>query len=146
MVKYPYTVKAAEVTPELREIIAELMRRLFAGPDRVHEVLQEQLGRAELSEVTLTGAGFFADFVVPDDAPLAEPLEMIGGCVEIVLKGTLAGAGSLVKVSGGRLDFLEVYINGDEPWPERPEVVAFGVSMPISPPSGMPQPSSSDAS
>jgi len=53
---------------------------------------------------------------------------MIGGDVAMTIQGLVAGAGSLVKVSTGRLTFLEIYVCGDEPWPDDPHVMSFGAS------------------
>ena len=46
----------------------------------------------------------------------------------MTIQGLVAGAGSLVKVSTGRLTFLEIYVCGDEPWPDDPHVMSFGAS------------------
>ena len=41
------------------------------------------------------------------------------------------GAGSLLCVSDGRLDFLEVYVYGDQPWTENTIVRGFRDVVPL---------------
>ena len=55
---------------------------------------------------------------------------MIGGNVPRDIEGLEGGAGCLVCVSNGRLDFLEVYVNGTEELPEHP-IVRLGQTTPL---------------
>jgi hypothetical protein len=55
----------------------------------------------------------------------------MGGQVEMEVRTLDAPAGSLLKVRGGLLDFLEIYTFGDRPWPDKPQVIAVGEATPL---------------
>lgn len=61
---------------------------------------------------------------------------MIGGEVQIELRELDAPAGSLLKVSDGWLDFVEIYTFGYRPWPDEPQVISFGETTPLTIPTG----------
>jgi hypothetical protein len=95
-------------------------------------VLRDQLASARLDRVTLTGVGLYAYFEHPVNTVRVMPQQMIGGQVPMEVRGLPApGAGSLLKVSEGKIDFVEIYTYGDVAWPDEPEVVSFGESVPI---------------
>ena len=131
MGEYPRTLSGEAISAELRSVIDSLTRRLLSGAHPAHSVLRDQYSRARIRDVELTGAGFFANFEVPTDAPLVEPARMIGGDVHMEVDGLAGGAGSLLCVSDGRLAFLEVYVNGGEPWSEHTVVLDFREAIPI---------------
>lgn len=56
---------------------------------------------------------------------------MIGGQVPMEVRGLDAGAGCLLKVSQGKIDCVEIYTYGDGAWPDEPDVVSFGESVPV---------------
>jgi hypothetical protein len=131
MAEYPRTLSAESAPLELLALIAALTPRLLEGEAPALVILREQYTRARVARITLTGAGFFAAFDVPAGLPRAHPPHMIGGDVPMIVEGVKYGAGCLLKVSDGYLDFLEVYAVAGEPWPERPRVLSFGESLPV---------------
>jgi hypothetical protein len=126
MGEYPRTLSGEAISAELRSVIDSLTSRLLSGTHRAHSVLRDQYSRARIRDVELTWAGFFANFEVSTDAPIVEPGRMVGGDVHMEVDGLAGGAGGLLCVSDGRLAFLEVYVNGDEPWSEYTVVLNFG--------------------
>jgi hypothetical protein len=56
---------------------------------------------------------------------------MIGGEVLVNIEGLDAPGGSLLKVTKGRLAFVEIYTYGVVRWPDNPEIVSFGESTPL---------------
>jgi hypothetical protein len=131
MAEYPRTVHGDDVPAGLRSVIDSLTTRLLSGVDPVRSVLRDQYSRATIQNVELTGAGFFARFAVPRDTPIVKPARLIGGHVVMEVEGLPEGAGSLLCVSDGRLDFLEVFVYGDEPWTESTVVLTFGEVIPL---------------
>ena len=128
---YPRELSATEISPALAALVRELAGRLLDGPAAEHRALRDQLAAAWIDRVTLTGAGFYAYFAHPPGMPPVAPAEMIGGEVPMEVPGLDAPAGSLLKVSGGRLEFVEVYFFGDRPWPDEPRSVSFGEATPL---------------
>src|SRR5687768_15263392 len=131
MNEYPRAVAPEALAPRLRTLIIALTERLLDGPTSTHAILREQFARAWITRVTLTGAGLFADFECPDDVPLTEQADLIGGDVPITVEGLAAGAGCLVAVRDGRLAFLEIYAYGEESWPEDAHVLSLGDPVPL---------------
>jgi hypothetical protein len=131
MGEYPRTLPGDQIPPELRAIIDSLTTRLLSGGHPTHSLLREQYSRATVTEVELTGAGFFARFEVPRDSRTVQPPRLIGGDVAMDIEGSAEGAGSLLCVSDGRLDFLEVYVYGSKPWTENTIVRSFGEVVPL---------------
>lgn len=131
MPEYPRTLDGDDVSAELRSVIDSLTTRLLSGDDPAHSVLRDQCGRATISSVELTGAGFFAHFAVPADTPIVQPPRLIGGNVVMEVEGLAEGAGSLLCASDGRLAFLEVYVYGSKPWTESTVVRSFGEVTPL---------------
>ena len=109
MIDYPRDLVADEISPGLAALIRDLAGRLLDGPTVEHRALRGQLGEARIDRVTLTGAGLYAYFAHPRGTPSVSPPEMIDGEVEMHLPELDAPAGSLLKVSDGRLDFVEIY-------------------------------------
>jgi hypothetical protein len=108
MTAYPRDLSATEVSPGLATLILGLAARLLAGHAPEHRVLRDQLASARLGRVTLTGAGLYAYFEHPVNTVRVVPPEMIGGEVPMEVHGLDAGAGCLVKVSEGKIDFVEI--------------------------------------
>ena len=128
---YPRDLIADEISPGVAALVRDLAGRLLDGPTVEHRALRGQLGEARIYRVTLTGAGLYAYFAHPRGTPSVSPPEMIGGEVEMHLPELDAPAGSLLKVSDGRLDFVEIYTFGDRPWPDEPKGVSFGEPTPL---------------
>jgi hypothetical protein len=125
MASYPRTLVGKEISSELRVVIEELTTRLLAGDESMHAILRDQYELASLRSVKLTGAGFFANFDVPNETSLVAPPRILGGNVQMTVEGMPEGAGSLIGVEDGRLSFLEVYIYGTVPWTEDTVVQSY---------------------
>jgi hypothetical protein len=94
------------------------MRLLLAGDDPVLAILREQFHAAEIFSRELTGVGFYTHYSVPDDIQrLPGAHSFFFGDVEAAIPSLQHGAGFLLRVTDGALDFLEGYTY-DEPWPD----------------------------
>jgi hypothetical protein len=131
MTDYPRDLGANEITPELSALVRSLASRMLDSPAPEHHALRQQLDAARLSRITLTGAGLYAYFEHSSDAQRVSPPDMIGGEVPMEVRTLDAPAGSLLKVSGGLLDFVEIYTFGDHAWPDEPEIMEFGEATPL---------------
>jgi hypothetical protein len=128
---YPRDLSPAEISPRLASLIGDVARRLLDGPAAEHRALRHQLDHARIGRITLTGAGLYAYFEHPSGVvPIATP-EMIGGDVAMDVQGLDAPAGSLIAVSSGRLEFVEIYTFGERAWPDEPGEISFGHSLPL---------------
>ena len=131
MGEYPRSVPGESLSPELRALITALATRLLDGPSAAHAILREQLAYCRVARVEFTGAGLYAYFECPEALPRAAVDDTLGGDVPMEVAELEAGAGCLLGVARGRLDFLEVYTFGNESWPEAPTVLALGEASPI---------------
>lgn len=128
---YPRELSGTEVPPGLSALVVELAHRLLAGDAYEHQVLRAQLAAAHIDRVTLTGAGAYAYFKVSSECALVSPPEMIGGEVTIEAPALDAPAGCLIKVSEGKIDYVEIYTFGEKAWPDDPRGVSLGFSDPL---------------
>jgi hypothetical protein len=76
--------------------------------------------------------GFYADFAVPSDAPLADPPNFAGGHADIILSGAQHGAGCVLFVREGRLATLEGYTY-DDSWAVDARVAEIKTVVPVCP-------------
>ena len=113
--EFPRKYSPDEVPPSVKTLIAVLLPQLLDGPHPALAALRVQLRAARVTEVEMTGAGFYADFEVPTDCPLAEPPDFTGGQADIALSGVRHGAGCVVFVREGRLATFEGY-TFDDTW------------------------------
>ena len=104
--------------PELlNNLESAVLEMLLRGDQPVLEALRVQLQKSTVASRQNTGAGFFADFLIPDDAPRAPGKEnFVLGDVSAEIDDLEHGAGFLLFIRNGKLDFLEGY-SFDEPWP-----------------------------
>lgn len=94
------------------------MAMLLSGRDPVLQVLRKQLEVCKVACREFTGAGFYTTFVVPDHVPRVEGNDSFNfGDVTAQLDGAAFGAGFVLFVKDGLIDFLEGYTY-DGPWPE----------------------------
>ena len=128
---YPRELSSAEVPLSLSSLVFELARRLLAGDAHEHQVLQTQLASAQIDRVTLTGAGVYAYVKVPKECELVSPPEMVGGVVEIEIPTLDVPAGSLIRISKGKIDYVEIYTFGEKAWPDDPQGACLGFSDPL---------------
>ena len=95
-----------------------VMRLLLTGDDPVLAILCEQFHHAQLLSREYTGVGFYTHFAVPVDMQrLPGTPSFFFGDVEAAILSLQHGAGFLLRVTDGALDFLEGYTY-DEPWPD----------------------------
>ena len=107
---------------------AAVLQLLLAGDDPVLKILREQLSQAAVRKRELTGCGFFCYFDVGGAAPkLTGRQRFQFGDVEGRIIGLNHGAGFLLFVSDGTLDFLEGYTFG-ETWPQNARLVSASYS------------------
>jgi hypothetical protein len=102
------------------------------APDHpVLNALRRQFERSHVASRETTGVGFFTELDVPTDVAPApvKPGRLDLGDVTATIEGLEHGAGFVLFVQDGVLDFLEGF-SYDEPWPDvtaRHAVTAGGV-------------------
>ena len=111
-----------EVSQETFE--QQLMELLLQGEHPVLATLRPQYVVAKIVKREFSGVGFFSHFEVPENVPLAEPPNFEAGSILIHLEKLPSGAGCILFVRKGKLDFLECYTFVD-PWPERIVIRSF---------------------
>jgi hypothetical protein len=117
MTTYPKKYPVGTAPPALSALAERLVPLLIEGTHPALAALREQYHSSRIREVELTGTGFYIDFDVPLDAPLADPPNFAGGNATIILNGASCEAGCVLFIRDGRLATLEGYTY-DEPWPE----------------------------
>jgi hypothetical protein len=130
---FPKTYGAEDAPFEVLQLAERLVPLLIEGTHPALSALRQQFSEARVKQVELTGVGFYIDFEVPPDAPLAEPAKFAGGNAKITVKGMENGAGCVLFVRGGRLATLEGYTYGDDGWPEKALVLAVDDVFPVLP-------------
>jgi len=130
---FPKTYSAADAPVEVLQLAKRLVPLLLEGAHPALSALRQQLLGARVKQVELTGVGFYLDFDVPSDAPLAEPANLSGGDAKITLQGFEIPAGCVLFVRGGLLETLEVYTYGSNAWPARLLVEAIDDVFPLLP-------------
>lgn len=86
-----------------------------AHPDQA-ELLRAQLGASTVTSRRWTGAGFFLNFRVSATERF-EPERFELNDVYAEIDGLEYGAGFVLFIRGGKIDFLEGHSVGDEEWP-----------------------------
>ena len=110
----------------LNQFEQNVMAMLLAGDAHTLELLREQYHVANVIKREQTGVGFFVTFAVPSGAArLDGGVSLEIGDVAARIKGLQHGAGFVLFVRGGAIDWLEGY-SYDEPWP--PHVEEFCLS------------------
>lgn len=110
------------LTPLERAVI----QKLLAGDDKILGSLRRQFEAAKVIQREMTGVGFYTTFAVPPEIDrLPGNRSFNFGDVEAEIPGLNSGAGFLLFVKDGALDFLEGYTY-DEPWPD--QVSSFELS------------------
>ena len=94
------------------------MELLLQGDHPVLTVLRQQYAVAKIISREFSGVGFFTSFEVPEDIPLVDPPNFEAGDILIILENLPDGAGCVLFVRKGKIDFLECYTYSD-PWPDR---------------------------
>ena len=92
---------------------------LLAGDHQTLVALRSQLAIAEIRERDLTGHGFYTDFAFPatkDVQPVTPRKLVLGDVWASTGTGLPDGAGFLLFVDEGVLNFLEGFTYGGETW------------------------------
>jgi hypothetical protein len=99
------------------ELEQEVLEMLLAGTDPVLETLRQQLTLSAGKPREMSGAGFFRDFQPQKEARrLTDAPSFSFGDVMAEIEGLAFGAGFVLHVREGLIDFLEGY-SYEEPWP-----------------------------
>jgi len=106
---------------KLTPLEAEVLKWLLAGEDSILAALREQFASASILSRNLTGHGFYLNFIVSTSVTrLHEKFhvkpDFCFGDVKASIDSLEHGAGFLLWVKSGVLDFLEGYTY-DESWP-----------------------------
>src|SRR5438046_1860570 len=114
--EFPVKFGPDDAPANVRDLVANLVPRLIDGDHPALAVLREQLRRVQIRDVEMTGVGFFVNFDVPEDVPLAEARNFAGGSAQISREGSNEPAGCVLFVRGGKLVLFEVFTY-TEKWP-----------------------------
>jgi hypothetical protein len=117
--------------PAILKLVKELLPLLVEGDHPALIALQHQCRVVQIGTVEVDDGGFFADLIVPPDAPLADPPNFSGGDANITVSGFEYPVGCVLFVRDGRLSLLDVYNNGPETWPEDAVVLSISDVFPI---------------
>lgn len=103
----------------LATLIHDAMKKLLEGNNQTLNILRQQYENAEIKELELTGSGFYANFEISQIAPRLQTNKSFQiGDLYGEIRGVQDGVGFVLFITNGKLDFLEGYTYGDEPWPE----------------------------
>jgi len=104
---------------ELTQFERDVMTMLLAGEHPLLATLREQFALSTVTNRESTGAGFYTTFHVPENARrLPKKDSFYFGDVGADITPLKHGAGFVLHVRDGALDFLEGY-SYDEPWPDQ---------------------------
>jgi hypothetical protein len=96
----------------------QVIEKLLTGDHPVLSVLRQQFATARFRSRDLTNVGFFTYIAVsPDEQPARLTSRAHLGDVSAAIPDLQNGAGFVLFITNGALDFLEGYTY-DEPWPE----------------------------
>ena len=65
---FPKKFGPSDIPPSVKTLVETLLPQLLHGAHPALAALREQLRRARVTQVEMTGAGFYADFEVPPEA------------------------------------------------------------------------------
>ena len=129
---FPKEYQPDEAPEAVRQLVNQLLPLLIEGDHPALAALRQQLPRLRTTRVELTGSGFYVDFDVPGEVPLAEPPNFAGGDAVITRAGFTVPAGCVLFVRKGRLATLEGYTYG-ESWPDDAVVLSIEDVVPVFP-------------
>lgn len=101
----------------------EVMNKLLDGDDQNLVILRDQYSKAIIKKREFSGVGFFTSFEVPINTPklkINKSLQ-IGDVVAQII-GAKDGAGFVLFINEGVIDFLEGYVYGEEQWPNQIQI------------------------
>jgi hypothetical protein len=103
----------------LTSLEKEVLDMLLDKSGEPYVTIRQQLSHAVVANREFTGVGFFTNFTVPDGLSIRYDLpDMTIGDVGAELSNLKHGAGFLLFIRNGRVDFLEGFTY-DEPWPTK---------------------------
>jgi hypothetical protein len=129
--RFPKKYQAGDAPASVLRLVGELLPQLVEGDHPALAALRLQVPQVRISEVELTGSGFYADFELPASVPLAKPLDFAGGDAVIKFVGAPHQGGCVLFVRGGRLATLEGYTYGDDIWAEDAVVTSISDVVPV---------------
>ena len=130
---YPKVYGPDHVPPAVQTLVDRLLPALLEGAHPALACLRQQLRYLRVAKVELTGAGFYVDFEVAGEVPLADPPNFAGGGADIRLRDFALPAGCVLFVRQGRIATLEGYTYGDDEWSSGAEVVSVEHVLPVHP-------------
>ena len=99
-----------------------ILTMLLAGDRPVLGALRDQLAQAQVTTRESTTCGFFTTFRVPEQVlRLRGAASLQIGDVGAEVSGLRHGAGFILFVRQGVVDFLEGFVYADDVWPKTPE-------------------------
>jgi hypothetical protein len=102
-----------------------VMSMLLVGEHPVLDILRRQFELCTIAKREFTGAGVFVTFSVPETAPRLPQRDSFSfGDVSADIQGLQHGAGFVLWVREGVLDFLEGYTY-DELWPDQADAFSL---------------------
>jgi hypothetical protein len=87
---------------------------IFAETPELSPVLKQQPGKAVVTNRENTGAGFFTNIQVSEDAPRMNGPRVLGYETHARIEGLTYGLGFVLFMEDGRLHLLEAYAVGPE--------------------------------
>jgi hypothetical protein len=105
-----YTVRVRPLWPIEREVLEITAAEYSASA----EAIRRQIDTAQVVSFENSGAGFFSNLAVADDAPVLSEKSPLSGAYGSVL-GIEHGMGFIVFLKDGRLSMIEAYCNGGGP-------------------------------
>jgi len=106
-----------EISGTFIEMEKEVMTKLLDGQDDKLMILRNQYRKALIKKREFSGTGFFTSFDVPNNVPkleISKPIQL--GDVIANIVDVKDGAGFVLFIKNGTLDFLEGYVYGEEKW------------------------------
>ncbi len=96
-----------------------VLEKLLSGEDTKFRILQNQIWTLHVTDLKMTGVGFFTRFSLPNEAPTLpdEPSFHISD-VGAEINGLDHGAGFVLFIKNGQISMLEGFTY-DEPWPSQ---------------------------
>lgn len=129
--EFPKRYGPDRIPAGVADAVERLMPALTEGVDTFLRTVREQYVGSRIESVELTGTGFYVGFLVPDDAPLADPLTWAGGNATLAIDTAENGGGCVLFVRDGRLATLEVYTFDDLGWTELSRVIDIRDVVPL---------------
>jgi len=112
------TLFSEPIVSELTHLEHAVLRKLLAGEDERLAVLRKQSEMVMAGKREMTGVGFYTTLSLTVFVDRLDDASFVFGDVVAEIPGLTHGAGFLLYVRNGLLDFLEGFTYGDDAWPE----------------------------